>query len=163
MNIRFFTPGDAEFCFKTRSRAFIEKFYGELSPRAVSAGVHAYMPEDYIRMAAETPFFVVEENSRKAGFFTIQRKDESTSEIPLIYIDDQHLGKGLGKACIRFIEKWLASNWPEVERLIVDTVIPRYNGAFYQKAGFTPCEQVVCNFPGHAVKALRLRKKIPPK
>ncbi len=159
VNFRFFTPRDAEFCFKVRSRAFIEKFYGELSPGAVSAGVNALM-DDYIRMAEKTPFFIVEVEGRRVGFFTIRREGGSASEIPLIYLDDQYLGRGLGKACIQFIEKWLASNWPEVRRLFVDTVIPRYNAEFYRKMGFTPGERVVCHFPDLEVTALRLRKEL---
>jgi hypothetical protein len=46
IRIRRFEARDAEICSKIRSEAFIQKFYGELSPRETSAGVNAFMPND---------------------------------------------------------------------------------------------------------------------
>jgi hypothetical protein len=68
MNFRQFTASDAEFCFKTRSNAFIQKFYGVLSPQEIAACVNAYMPDDYMRMSREMPVFIVEENAIPLGF-----------------------------------------------------------------------------------------------
>lgn len=158
MEIRKFLLGDAEFCFKIRSTIFIEKFYSELSPEVVTAAVNAYLPNDYIRMSREKEFFIVEENGLPVGFFTIERKDTNMAEIPLIYIDLNHLRKGIGKACILFIEEWLLSNWKEVEMLIVDTIIPKYNSGFYQRVGFIPTEKTLCDFPNLRVKAVRFCK-----
>lgn len=160
MNVRKFRPDDAESCFRLRSNAFIQKFYGELTPQEVSAAVNAYMPNDYIRMVEEIPFFIVEQNGSTIGFFTLRRQDTTTAELPLIYIDLDNLGKGIGSACIDYIEKWLSSSWDEVKALIVDTVIPRYNGGFYKKLGFIPIEDTFCNFGGHKIKALRLIKRL---
>ena len=109
-------------------------------------------------MAEGMPFFVVEDKGSAVGFFTIRRLDDTTAEIPLIYVDLRHLGKGIGMACIGFIEKWLATHWKKVERLIVDTVIPQYNSGFYQRAGFAPIGQTLCEFPDSKVPALRLCK-----
>jgi hypothetical protein len=50
MHFRKFKAKDAAFCFKIRSHAFIQKFYGELGLEAVAAGVNAYLPDDYIQM-----------------------------------------------------------------------------------------------------------------
>ena len=160
MNIRKFKPDDAETCFRLRSNAFIQKFHNELSLREIASAVNAYMPIDYIRMAEEMPFFIVEENDRIFGFFNLKRKDERTAELPLIYIDLDTLGKGIGSACIDYIEGWLSSNWKEVNKLIVDTVIPKYNSEFYEKAGFKPMGDVYCEFPENKIKALRLAKKL---
>ena len=160
MRFRKFEPRDAAFCFKVRSGAFIQKFYGELTPVEVAAGVNSYLPDDYIRMSEEMPFFIVEDGDISLGFFTVMRHDERRVELPLIYLDLNHLGKGIGKSCIQFIESWLASNWPEVEVLIVDTVIPKYNSAFYESMGFIPDEPVFCELSGLKIKALRLIKKI---
>ena len=115
---------------------------------------------DYIRMAEEIPFFIVEQNGNTIGFFTLRRQDTTTAELPLIYIDLDNLGKGIGSACIDYIEKWLSSNWDEVKALIVDTVIPRYNGGFYKKLAFMPIEDTFSEFGGHKIKALRLIKKL---
>jgi hypothetical protein len=63
VNFRRFEPQDAAFCFKVRSNAFIQKFYGELTPVEVSAGVNSYMPDAYIRMSEEMPFFISKEHT----------------------------------------------------------------------------------------------------
>jgi GNAT superfamily N-acetyltransferase len=164
MNFRPFSENDAVFCFKTRSNVFIQKFSGELSPEEVAACVDAYMPDDYIRMSRKRPVFIVEENDSPLGFFTLKRLEVNTAELPLIYVDLDRLGSGIGSACIKYIGRWLAANWPEVDALIVDTVIPLYNGGFYQKAGFVPQEEIYCEFAGLKIKALRLAKSLiyPP-
>jgi GNAT superfamily N-acetyltransferase len=158
MNFRQFSESDAEFCFKTRSNAFIQKFYGELSPQEIAACVNAYMPDDYTRMSRERPVFIVEENDISLGFFSLKRLEDGTAELPLIYVDLAKLGHGVGSACLKYIENWLVVNWPEIKVLIVDTVIPLYNSGFYQKAGFIPLEEVLCEISGLKIKALRLSK-----
>ena len=160
MNIRKFKPDDAETCFRLRSNAFIQKFHNELSLQEIASAVNAYMPNDYIRMAEEMPFFIVEESDKMLGFFNLIRKDARTAELPLIYIDLDTLGKGIGSACIDYIEQWLSSNWKEVTNLIVDTVIPKYNSKFYEKVGFKPIGGTYCEFLGRKIKALRLAKKL---
>jgi GNAT superfamily N-acetyltransferase len=162
MNIRLFKPSDAETCFRLRSNAFIQKFNGELSPRDIAAAVNTYMPKDYIRMAKKMPFFVIEEREHGhiIGFFNLKRKDLKTAELPLIYIDLDHLGKGIGAACIEYIERWIVTNWKEVVSLMVDTVIPKYNSKFYVKVGFSPIGGAYCEFMGRRIKALRLVKKL---
>ena len=160
MKFRPFQPEDAEFCFRVRSQAFIQEFYGELTAEEVAAGVNVYMPSDFVRMAEALPFFIVEEKDLPLGFFVLKKKDVRTAELLLIYIDLQHLDKGIGKACIEFIETWLALNWSNVSRLIVDTVIPKYNSEFYQQMGFVPSEETFCDFKGVKVPALQLCKTL---
>lgn len=118
------------------------------------------MPNDYIRMAENMPFFIVEQNCTSIGFFALKRKDSSTVELPLIYLNLDSIGQGIGSLCIDYIERWVSSNWREVSTLIVDTVIPKYNSGFYKKVGFIPSEDTFCEFLGQRVKALRLIKKI---
>ena len=78
INIRPFEAQDAATCFKIRSTAFIKEFCSELGACATAAGVNAFMPDDYVRMGQEIPFFVAEDAGRITGFFTIQRKDTLT-------------------------------------------------------------------------------------
>ena len=160
MKFRRFVPQDAEFCFKVRSAAFIQKFYGELSPQDVTAGVHAYLPQDFSLMAEKMPLFIVEDEGVPQGFFAIKRLETLSAELCLIYIDLNYLGRGIGRACIRFLEKWIATNWPEIRNLVVDTVIPEYNRKFYRSLGFVADKQTFCDFAGVKVKALRLCKKL---
>ena len=156
MKVRTFKPSDAEFCFNLRSKAFKQKFCGELTPQDASAAVNAYLPDVYIRIAQEIPIFIVEQRDMPVGFFTLKRRDKSTAELPQIYLDLDRLGKGIGTACLGYIEIWLAENWPEVNTLIVDTVIPEYNSGFYKKVGFIPGEFTYCEFLGRKLRALRL-------
>lgn len=160
ITIRPFQETDAAFCFRIRSSAFIQKFYGELTPQEVAVAVNAYMPEDYIQMARETIFFIVEQSGTPIGFFNLKKKDKNTAELPLIYIDLGYINKGIGSECVDYMEKWLMENWSEVRTLTVDTVIPKYNSGFYKKVGFTPVESTYCEFSGQKLKALRLIKRL---
>jgi GNAT superfamily N-acetyltransferase len=160
MTFRRFAPEDAEFCFKVRSAAFIIEFYGELSPQEVAACVNCYMPSDYMRMATTQQVFVCEQDGQRIGFFTLKRHDRQRAEMPLLYLDLRHLRKGTGSAALRYAEEWIRVNWREVTTFLVDTVIPKYNGGFYQKAGFLQTEEVGCEFGGLKVKALRFTKRI---
>jgi len=162
LSIRFFKARDAESCFNIRSAAFTREFYRELGARATSAGVNAFMPEDYVRMAKKSPFFVAEDSGGVIGFITIERRDKQVAEIALIYVDRKQLGKQIGQTLIKYIEQWVIANWPEVTSLIVDTVIPQYNSGFYKKVGFVPAGHAVCDFPDLQLPALRLEKKLKP-
>ena len=160
MTFRQFGPGDAEFCFRVRSAAFIIKFYGELSSQEVAAAVNCYMPSDYDKMAEEQKVFLCEENGQRLGFFILKRHDHSTAEMPLLYFDLKHLNKGLGCITMKYAEEWIKTNWKEVTALLVDTVIPKYNGGFYKKMGFTFNGHVSFEFNGLKVKAVRFSKQL---
>jgi GNAT superfamily N-acetyltransferase len=164
MSIAFrrFRPGDAAFCFRCRAAAFIVEFRDELSPAAIAACVNAYLPEDYVRMAGELEFFVVEERGAPAGFVTIRRAGSAEAEIPLLYIDFAHLGRGLGTRCLRHAEQWIAAHWPQVATLFLDTIIPRYNGGFYRRLGLAEASETTCEFPGASLPAVRFRKRLRP-
>jgi GNAT superfamily N-acetyltransferase len=152
---RRFRAEDAAFCFRCRASAFIVAFRHELSPHVVAAGVNAYLPSDYVRMAETDRVFIVERDGRPVGFFTIRRLGPSTAEIPLIYFDLDHLGQGLGTWSIGFVRTWIRTQWPEVTTLVVDTVIPDYNGGFYRKCGFRRTCVTTCKLLGLQVPAVR--------
>jgi len=157
MNIkaRRFRAEDAAFCFRCRAGAYIVAFRHELSPQTAAAGVNAYLPADYVRMAEETELFIVEREGRPVGFFTIKRLDAVTAEIPLIYFDLDQLGTGLGRWSIDFVRTWIRAHWPEVTTLVVDTIIPDYNGGFYRKCGFRQTCATTCELRGMSVPAIR--------
>jgi GNAT superfamily N-acetyltransferase len=152
VKFRPFKPEDAVFCFQLRSNAFIRKFYGELTGEEVAAAVNAYMPDDYIRMARKNPIFIIEKDDTPTAFFSLKRIGEHTAELPLIYIDLDGLGAGIGTACVDYIENWLNENWPEVDALIVDTVIPKYNSGFYKKQALRKLSPRIANFWGERLK-----------
>lgn len=160
MNIRPFLPEDAAACFRLRCTAFITVFNNELEPDDIAAAVNACLPADYMEMAENQPFFVVEKDHAVAGFFSIIRKTSDTAHLPLIYLDLDHTGIGLGSACMAFIKKWISENWQGVSRLVVDTVIPEYNSGFYVKMGFSPEGPSVCEYGKHKIKSLRLVSRL---
>ena len=163
MIIRPFEPADSEFCFKTRAEAYIVAFREELKPAIIAECVNAFMPDDYVRMAEEQPFFILSENDERMAFFTFKRVNKKTVELPLVFVTLSHLKKGLGKHCIRFMEEWIVSHWPEVEEFVVDTIIPKYNRGFYESVGFVAAGETFCIFPNRKVSALRLVKSLETK
>ncbi len=162
MQFRTFAFEDALFCYTVRKRAFIELFAEELSPAEISSCVDAYALYDYVRMQKAGEFFIAEENGVPRGFLTLKRLGRKKAEIPLLYLDPDHRGKGLGQECLHWLERWVATNWTEITHLQVDTVIPRTNGGFYKAMGFTEAGETVCHFPDHDLKAIRLMKAITP-
>lgn len=160
LTLRAFLPDDAEFCFKVRTKAYIVAFFDELGPHAVTAAVNAYMPDDYVRMAETHPCFIVENHGERVGFVTLKRHDATTAEIPLLYLDLAEVGRGIGKWCMRSIQTWVTAHWPGVNTLVVETIIPRYNGGFYRKMGFAQIGETFCCFPDGNVKAIRFEKSL---
>ena len=136
MIFREFKETDAVFCFKIRCAAFIQKFYNEIGPIAVSAGVNSYMPHDYIKISNQMKVFIVEDGDEKIGFISIKKKDDQTIEIPFLYLDLKFIDKGYGTGTMRYGEKWIRENWPGVNKIFLDTIVPKYNGGFYKNFGY---------------------------
>ena len=160
MNFRTFAYEDALFCYTIRKRAFTELFDQELTQAEISACIDAYALYDYIRMLKAGEFFIVEEDSSPLGFFTLKHRTRKKAEIPLIYLDPDRLGQGIRRECMLWLENWITTNWPEITHLLVDTVIPRTNGGFYEAMGFTAAGRTVCQLPDLAIKATRFIKDI---
>jgi len=160
MKFRKFEDEDADFCFKTRSEAFIKKFYDEIGPEAVNAGINAFMPSDYIRMSKEMIILIMEYEFKKIGFISIKRLSKTTAEIPLIYIKLNEICKGFGTKAISYIEDWVRTEWNDVNKIIIDTIIPKYNGNFYKKLGYNEIGKSLCKFPDMTVEATRYEKKL---
>jgi GNAT superfamily N-acetyltransferase len=160
MKFREFRNEDAEFCFRTRSAAFIKKFYDEIGPQIVSLCVNEYLPNDYIECSKKMKIFILEDSGEKLGFVTVKRIEEGVAEIPLIYLSLDCLGRGYGRRSIEYIEEWVKDNWKDVNKLFVDTIIPNYNGGFYRKMNFIEAGESVCVFSGKKVRAKRFEKLI---
>jgi GNAT superfamily N-acetyltransferase len=134
------------------------KFYNEIGSKAVCVGVNAYMTEDYIEMSENIEIFIIEKDEKRIGFLTINQIDEYKAEIPLIYFDINHIGKGYGKESMEFIEKWVKNNWASTNKLFLDTIIPNYNGVFYKKMGYLEIRNTICEYDGLEIKAKRFEK-----
>jgi len=158
--IRPFAPGDADACFSFRREAYLALFYDELGAEAAAAAIDAIGPGDYIAMAGESMFFVAVEEGEPVGFCVYRRLDDRTAELFLIYVQIDRLIRGIGSALMSHGESWLHEYRPEFTELVVDTVIPRYNQAFYEKHGFTKEGERAHEFTGRTVDAVHLRKKL---
>ncbi len=160
ISIRSFKDSDAETVFKLRAEAFVTQFFEELGPERCAAGVNAYMPNDYLRMAKEMKFFIAEDRGKPVGFYTIKLDDEKTAELLFIYIATKYLRQGIGSQLIHHSEEWIRKNWPTVRTYVVDTGIPKYNGDFYRRMGFVDSGASACPFPDLPIPALRLSKSL---
>ena len=160
MHFRTFAYEDALFCHTIRKRAFTELFTDELTPAQIKACVEAYALYDYLRMQKAGEFFIAVEDQTRRGFFTLKRLTRKKAEIPLIYLDPDHRGRGLGRECMQWLERWVATNWDAVTHLVVDTVIPRNNGRFYEAMGFTDACQTICRLSGLDIEATRYMKRV---
>lgn len=160
ISIRPFEKTDAGFCYRIRRRAFLNLFGQEIGKEAAEAGAEAYSPGNFIEFAKDNPFFLIELNENPVGFLIIKRVNLNTARLFLIYIDENHLGKGIGKKGYLHAEQWIRIHWRSVNTIFVDTVIPDYNGRFYEKMGFSPAEETTCTFPGKTIRAVRFKKQL---
>ncbi len=160
ISIRPFKDSDAETVFKLRAEAFVTQFYEELGPERCAAGINAYMPSDYLRMAKDMKFFIAEDQGAPVGFYTIKLDDEKTAELLFMYISTKSLRRGIGAQLIHHSEDWIRKNWTAVKTYVVDTGIPKYNGDFYRRMGFVDSGKSACPFPDLPIPALRLSKNL---
>jgi ribosomal protein S18 acetylase RimI-like enzyme len=160
--VRPFETTDADTCFRIRSEAFIVEFQALLAPEAIAAAVNAYLPGDYVEMAARSPFFVASTSGRVVGFLVLRVSADTEAELFLIYVERASLRQGIGRRLAEAAEDWLRSNRPHVTALVVDTVIPSYNQSFYERLGYEACAERQYGFPGQVLRALRLRKSLSP-
>jgi ribosomal protein S18 acetylase RimI-like enzyme len=160
IEIRDFRSPDAEACFRIRTEALIKLFYDEIGPDAVVAGINAYLPEKYIRMAETMPISVAVDGEAQIGFIASRFLEHNTIEILFLYIDLDYLRKGIGTQLVRYLESRVRKRHPEIERIIVDTAVPKYNQQFYEKIGYVEVGQSECQYPACSIKAVRLMKKL---
>lgn len=161
IRIRSFLPSDSGYCYQLRKECFLNIFIDEIGETAALAGANAYQPADFILISQKKHCFIIEEEEgNPLGFFILSRVDQPTAEIFLIYLEGAHHGQGVGKHCMDYIDRWVTSQWPDTDTIIVDTVIPGYNGGFYQKMGYRKLTETDCQFPGKTVPAIRFQKRL---
>jgi GNAT superfamily N-acetyltransferase len=158
IRIRPFEPGDADSCFRIRAEAFVRVFYDEIGAEEASAGLNAYMPADYVRMAEAMDWFVAQDTVEPVGFSAIRNLDEATAELLFLYVRLSHTGRGIGTRLLRFTEERLREAHPEVSTLVLDTIVPGYNRGFYERMGFSATGEGLCEYPGAKIRCVRLAK-----
>lgn len=160
MITRKFTDEDADFCFKIRSSAIIEKFYEELGPKTVALCVNAYMPIDFIKKAEKMEAFIFEDEGERVGYMVLDRLNQSDADLPFIYFDLNRIGKGYGKKAFQYAEDWIKKNWPEVSTLYVETIIPQNTTGFYKKMNLEKSEETFFTISGQKIKSVRFKKSV---
>lgn len=160
ITIRPFASGDAEACHGMRCEAFRTVFSGELSPEAVDAGVEAYDAAEFGELLGRLHSFVAVDGGEPIGFCTARVLDATTAEILYLYIKLDRLKQGIGTKLARHAESWIAQRYPGISTLVLDTAVPSYNRAFWERSGFSEVGPSVCKYPAAAVPAVRLAKKL---
>jgi GNAT superfamily N-acetyltransferase len=162
ITIRDFRPGDAETCFRIRADGFIQSLGEYLGPPATAACVNAYMPSEFLRMSDTMEWFVAEQNDETVGFCTVEYLNDSTAELLFLYVALDRHGSGVGSQLIRHAENWLREHRPEVGEFVLDTVVPEYNQAFYEKMGFAAIRERGIVRNETAIKATQMGKTLHP-
>ena len=49
---------------------------------------------------------------------------------------------------------------PDIDTIVVDTIIPKYNQKFYEKMGYEKVGESFCDYPLAKIGAVRLEKLI---
>ena len=161
IEIRNFESSDAETCFRIRVEAFVKLFYDEIGPDGVVKGINAYLPIKYIQMDETIPIFVAVDSKAQIGFIASRFIDRTTIEILFLYIRLDYLRKGIGTKLVRYLEDWIRKQHPEINRIIVDTAVPKYNQKFYKQIGYSIVGESECQYPDGSLKAIRLTKELP--
>jgi len=160
VEIRHFESSDAEACFRIRVEAFVKLFYDEIGADGVVNGINAYLPMNYIQLSKAIPIFVAVDNKAQIGFITSRLVDHTTIEILFLYIKLEYHRKGIGTQLINHLEDWIKKEHPEIDRLIVNTAIPKYNQKFYQQNGYSIVGESECQYHDSSLKAIRLIKDL---
>jgi GNAT superfamily N-acetyltransferase len=160
IEIRKFQPLDARDCFRIRASAFIKLFYDEIGSEAVTRGINAYMPGDFIQISENLPMFVAFENQSLVGFIAARSIEQSKIEILFLYVRLDTLGKGIGTMLAKHFESWVGQHASAVQQIVVDTAVPKYNQKFYERLGYAEVGDSECNYPAGSIRAVRLAKNL---
>lgn len=162
--IRPFASRDAKSCFKIRSKIFIKSYYDDIGSDAVVMGVNAYLPDSFIAMAENMPIFVAQskETSECIGFIAprILKDIENAVEILFLYVDPDHQRSGVATKLVDYFEDWMITSHPHIDRIIIDSAMPKYNQAFYEKVGFKVIGYNVARYTTGKVRSLCMAKEL---
>jgi ribosomal protein S18 acetylase RimI-like enzyme len=160
---RPFLPSDAHVCLSLRTDAFKGLFVKEIGENAAQAGIEAYSPQDIIFLAENNPFFVAETYNAVVGFIGSKIHDKRTIEILYLYVDLNFLNRGVGSKLLLHFEDYVKNYLPDIDTIILDTIIPKYNQKFYEKIGYEKIGESFCDYPSAKIRAVRLEKKLSRK
>jgi ribosomal protein S18 acetylase RimI-like enzyme len=160
LEIRGFCPEDGPACHELRRAAFLGAFASVLSQEAVQTGAGSYSIPEFTERIREMMTYVASTDSGIAGFCSIQQQSRTQAELVYLYVDEEHRGAGIGSALVRQAERSLSDLNPMLETLFLQTAVPKYNQAFWERMGYRFVEAGVCEYPTGRIPAVRLEKKM---
>jgi RimJ/RimL family protein N-acetyltransferase len=84
--------------------------------------------------------FIVRFDDQDVGVIETVRgwRETGYAHIGLLLIDEKFHGRGVGRASMRALERWIGSTWPETHTLRIGVIETNLDAlAFWQKLGFT--------------------------
>jgi GNAT superfamily N-acetyltransferase len=158
--IRRLLKDDVGACFDMRREAFRQVFSLGLGPDAVLAGADAYDMDAFGHLLRELETFVAEAEGGPVGFCTVRVLDENTIELLYLYVRLDHHKEGIGHMLVRHAEAWVRQHHAGVSTMVLDTIVPWYNQAFWEKMGYTKLGAITCKYPERNVPGVRLAKNM---
>jgi ribosomal protein S18 acetylase RimI-like enzyme len=153
-------PADAAACHEMRRRAYREVFSRYLDGPTTVAGADAYTVEEFAGYVGGMPTSIAEEDGEPVGFCTVRRLDEDEAELLWLYVRLDHLRRGIGSLLALHAEELAQLRFPGVARLVLVTVVPEYNQAFYEGLGYRKVGEERVSYPTASVDVVRLRKNL---
>lgn len=160
ISVKPFERGDEEACFRIRSEAFIKLFYDSIGADGVVAGVNGYLPRQLEALSDAFPLSVAKDGEDVMGFLAARFVREEAIEILFLYVRSDAFRKGVGRLLVHHLEAQVAEQHPEVQQILVDTVVPQLNQRFYEKLGYVEVGQSLCRYPDRDIVAVRLSKQL---
>lgn len=137
MKIRRAVPADAEACWSIRNLSIREGCQSSYEPRVLAAWTPESMPENYRKVIAENPFFVVEmQDGRLAASGYL---DLSSGSVEAIFTLPEFFGRGLASMIIAAIKSEAVKH--HFSELTLSST-PNAQ-AFYEKQGFMVVKESV--------------------
>ena len=102
---------------------------------------------EYVKQTEHLPTFVAKSGNETVGFLAVKQHFEKAAEVYVIGVLPDHHGRGIGRALVEHVERWLADRG--VEYLQVKTLGPsrpnehyERTRLFYESVGFRALEEL---------------------
>lgn len=158
--MRDYRTEDGAVCHALRRRAFLDVFGKSLPQDAAQAGADSYGVSEFSERIGAMETFVATVGEAVAGFCSIRLLSPTRAEILYLYVSSEHRRSGIGSRLARHAEQRVSSSHPELETLFLDTAIPEYNQAFWERIGYRLMGPSSCDYPTGSIPAVRLEKRV---
>jgi len=158
--IRDFTPADGVVCHSLRRSAFLGAFSASLAPDAALAGAGSYDVAEFAERIAALETLIATIGESVVGFCTIRVDPPDRAEVLYLYIDSQRHGAGIGSRLVHESERRVLSSHPAITTLYLDTAVPNYNQAFWERMEYRYVGSSTCSYPSSRIPAVRLEKAV---